>query len=205
MTRPIILNGITQIADQPDLIDRSIFINVPNILAEHRKTEKEIWRSFDILRRRILGRLCDALVVILKAEDKDFVYLPRMADFAKFVSKAEKELLWDEGALISALNANRTEALDQLNECDMLLNEIMMFAKEKKDYAFISLGTQAELYERLVCAIPYKSLKVGFPDSIASMSKRLNGLKPVLREKGIIISDKKSSGKRIKLIEWKDK
>ena len=87
----------------------------------------------------------------------------------------------------------------------MLLNAIMMFTKEKKDYAFIFLGTPAELYERLMREIPYKSLKVGFPDSIASISKRLYLLKPVLRKKWIIIYDKKSSGKRIKLIEWKDK
>ena len=42
VSRPIILNGITQIADQPDLIDRSIFINMPVIDAEHEKTRKRV-------------------------------------------------------------------------------------------------------------------------------------------------------------------
>jgi hypothetical protein len=34
------------------------------------------------------------------------------------------------------------------------------------------------------------------------LSKKLNGLKPVLREMGIVIKNLKSNGKRIKKIEW---
>ena len=60
-SRPIILNGITQIADQPDLIDRSIFINIPVIDKNTRKPEKELLNSMNSLNPMILGKICSAL------------------------------------------------------------------------------------------------------------------------------------------------
>jgi len=50
--------------------------------------------------------------------------------------------------------------------------------------------------------VPGKFQKSSFPDNPATLSKRLNGLKPVLREMGIEIKNIKSNGKRIKRIEW---
>ena len=41
MTRPIILNGISQIVEQPDLIERSIIINLKTIPKDKRKAEEE--------------------------------------------------------------------------------------------------------------------------------------------------------------------
>ena len=49
MIRPIILNGITQVAEQPDLIDRSIFINMPVINPQERRSGREIFGSLDKL------------------------------------------------------------------------------------------------------------------------------------------------------------
>ena len=94
LTRPIILNGITQIADQPDLIDRSIFINTPVIDANSRKPEKELLNSFNTQKPMILGELCNALSASLRNKKKEYARLPRMADFAMFVSEAEEELGW---------------------------------------------------------------------------------------------------------------
>jgi len=92
LTRPIILNGITQIADQPDLIDRSIVINLPTTERAQRKTEGELWAAFNELRPRIFGQICDLLASILAQDENQITDLPRMADFAKFVLRAEKEL-----------------------------------------------------------------------------------------------------------------
>ena len=97
-TRPIILNGITQIADQPDLIDRSIFINIPVIDKNTRKPEKELLNSMNSLNPMILGKICSALSAILRNKKKEYDHLPRMADSAKFVSRAEGELGWEEGS-----------------------------------------------------------------------------------------------------------
>ncbi len=202
MVRPIILNGITQIAEQPDLIDRSIFINMPMIDPAIRKSESEILSYVDNIRPQIFGLICDSLVSILGAEEKQNENLPRMADFARFVSKAEEHLEWQEGEFVNALNENRLEALIELNEYDPLLNAITAYATKKKRYGFVFQGTPTMLLKDLTSLTAAKPGKSGLPDNPATLSKKLNGLKPVLREMGIQITDKKSGNKREKRIDW---
>jgi len=202
VTRPIILNGITQITDQPDLIDRSIFINTPVIDANSRKPEKELLNSFNTQKPMILGELCNALSASLRNKKKEYARLPRMADFAKFVSGAEEELGWKKDSFVDAMNANRMEALEEMNEYDSLLSLILELGRKNKNLAFIFNGTAEHLFERLIEMIPGKLQKSAFPGSPATLSKKLNGLKPVLREMGIVIKNNKSNGKRIKRIEW---
>ena len=201
-TRPIILNGITQIADQPDLIDRSIFINTTVIDNIKRKPEKELLDSSNSLNPMIFGKICSALSASLRNKNKGNTPLPRMADFAKFVSGAEEELGWKEGSFVEAMNANRMEALEEMNEYDSLLSLILELGRKNKKLAFIFNGTAENLYQVLIEMIPVKHQKSTFPGSPAALSKKLNGLKPVLREMGMVIKNLKSNGKRIKIIEW---
>ena len=202
LSRPIILNGITQIADQPDLIDRSIFISMPLINTEQRKPEKELLNSFNGIKPMIFGQVCNALSATLRNKKYDYDNLPRMADFAKFVSKAGDELGWEDGSFVDAMNANRREALEEMNEYDPLLSLIQKLGRKNKNLAIIFNDTTAKLFDVLIGMIPGKFQKSAFPDNPATLSKRLNGLKPVLREMGIEIKDIKSNGKRIKRIEW---
>ncbi len=202
VTRPIIVNGITQIADQPDLIDRSIFINIPVIDKNTRKPEKELLNSMNSLNPMILGKICSALSAILRNKKKEYDHLPRMADFAKFVSRAEEELGWEEGSFVGAINANRREAHEEMYEYDPLLSLVLELGRKNKNLAIIFSDTTAKLFDVLIGMIPGKFQKSAFPESPAALAKRLNGLKPVLREMGIVIKNNKSNGKRIKRIEW---
>ena len=98
---------------------------------------------------------------------------------------------------VNAMNKNRLEALEDLNEYDPLLNAVMTLAGKNKNYAFVFNGSPTELYKQLIELTPGKYHKSGLPDSPATLSKKLNGLKPVLREMGIEISEKKSGDKRV--------
>src|SRR5215212_3526332 len=42
-TRPIILNGITDVATRADLLDRAIVLTLPTIPEEERRPEAELW------------------------------------------------------------------------------------------------------------------------------------------------------------------
>ena len=202
MRRPIILNGITQIAGQHDLIDRSVFINLQNIPADKRKTEQEIWSLFNAIKPGMFAKICNALVKILGTKAEKNKELPRMADFALFVSKAESLFTWKKTDFITAMNESRKEALEQLNEYDMFLSMIVELAEANKKHSFVFLGSPKELFESLVNKLPNKVSRSEFPDSPASMSKRLNMLKPVLREKGIGVEDRRSNGRRLKKLFW---
>ena len=125
-----------------------------------------------------------------------------MADFAKFVSGAEEELGWKKDSFVDAMNANRMEALEEMNEYDSLLSLILELGRKNKNLAFIFNDTSEQLFERLIEMIPGKHHKSALPGSPAALSKKLNGLKPVLREMGMVIKKLKSNGMRIKKIEW---
>jgi hypothetical protein len=55
--RPIILNGIEEIATRSDLLDRCIVLELPVIAKEKRRPEADFWREFEQVRPGILGAL----------------------------------------------------------------------------------------------------------------------------------------------------
>ncbi len=46
-TRPILLNGIPDLANRPDLADRAIIVHLPVIEASARQFEAEFWKAYD--------------------------------------------------------------------------------------------------------------------------------------------------------------
>jgi hypothetical protein len=63
-TRPVILNGISAgIVRRPDLQERTLFVELPTLPDEERRTEAEVWQQLDMEHPRLLGALLDAVVV----------------------------------------------------------------------------------------------------------------------------------------------
>jgi hypothetical protein len=65
-TRPIILNGIEDAVERPDLSDRAIVLTLEPIAEEKRRPEEEFWAEFETARPAILGALLDAVATGLK-------------------------------------------------------------------------------------------------------------------------------------------
>jgi hypothetical protein len=59
--RPIILNGIEELATRGDLLDRAIVVELPRITDERRQTEDSLCVAFERERPRLLGALLDAV------------------------------------------------------------------------------------------------------------------------------------------------
>ena len=59
--RPIVLNGIDDIAERGDLLDRSVQLNLLRVPPENQRTKQEFWSSFEKVRAKILGALLDAM------------------------------------------------------------------------------------------------------------------------------------------------
>ncbi len=93
--KPVILNGITDVATRPDLLDRALVISLPPIPDEGRRPEAELWREFERDRPAMLAALFDAVSGALRSvEDVRLEGMPRMADFAVWATAAEKALGW---------------------------------------------------------------------------------------------------------------
>ena len=107
--RPVILNGIEELATRSDLADRCLALLLPTIQEERRRPEAEFWRAFEAARPRILGAFLDALSQSLRAERSvQLDRIPRMADFALRASAAAPALGWTAAKFLEAYEGNRT-------------------------------------------------------------------------------------------------
>jgi hypothetical protein len=110
--RPVIINGITDFADRPDLRDRAIFLNLPHIEEAKRRTDKDVRREFRAIHPGVLGALVDAVSTGLRNHENTVVDdLPRMADFAGFVVAAESGMPWEAGRFLEAYRNNTMAAV----------------------------------------------------------------------------------------------
>jgi hypothetical protein len=53
--RPVVLNGIEDLVTRPDLLERSIVLHLPTIPDDRRRTEADVWSSFDRQHPFVLG------------------------------------------------------------------------------------------------------------------------------------------------------
>jgi hypothetical protein len=127
--RPILLNGIPELSTRPDLLDRTIVLNLPPVPESERKTETELQRRFEAARPRILGALLDAVSVALRNEAKvQLTELPRMADFAIWATAAESAFGCPPGTFMSAYTTNRATANESAIESSTIAEPLQRFA-----------------------------------------------------------------------------
>src|SRR5262245_40510979 len=101
--RPVLLNGITDVVQRGDLQDRAITITLPAIADSDRLPESEIWQAFNSAAPGILGALLDIIAVALcRLPTVRPAALPRMADWARWVTAAEPACEWSDGDLLCA-------------------------------------------------------------------------------------------------------
>jgi hypothetical protein len=130
--RPVVVNGIDDIATRPDLAERSIVVTLPKIPKEQRLPEDVFWHNFNKAAPSIFGALLDGVVAALANIDGvELTETPRMADFAKWVTAAEGAFGWVQGTILSAYLRNRRNAdLDGL-EADAVASLVLRLPQLK--------------------------------------------------------------------------
>jgi putative DNA primase/helicase len=144
--RPIVLTGIEDFVMRGDLADRSIFQRLAPIAEERRKPEKELLAEFERMRPRILGALLDAVAHGLRhLSHTRLTRLPRMADFALWVTACGEGGLWHPGAFAQAFGDNRAEADETVIEGDMVATAVRALMADRTSWE----GTAQELLPTL--------------------------------------------------------
>jgi hypothetical protein len=175
--RPIIINGIQDLAFRPDLLERSIVLDLPVLSPGKRRDEHEFWAEFAEVKPRILSALYRAVGAALENRpnvtgDK----WPRMADFAKWVTAAEPALGWKPGRFLRAYENNRQQATVRVLERDGLADAVILLAENGWE------GTATELLEALsVNAVQ------GLPRAANQLSGDLRRIAPALRLLGVSV------------------
>ena len=187
--RPLILNGIPDLAARGDLADRSIVIRLTAL--QSRVTERE-WRvEADRIGPATITALLDALVTGIARIEEVTTPNVRMADFASMIVAAEQSLPWKEGAFLRAYADNRRDVVDALVSGDVVA---LMVLKHVEQHPIGWSGLMSDLYDELTAiAVPDGRRPADWPGNARWLSDRLRRTAPALRQRGIEISERRGS------------
>jgi hypothetical protein len=177
--RPIILNGIEDFIERPDLADRAIL--VPLLQIPSYRPEQELLEDFKIAQPRILGALLDGLVCGMKSLPGIRLneYL-RMADFVKLAVACEPAF-WSPGTFMTSYKDNRSGMTRDMLETNPTACALRDFMNDRVKWE----GTAGTLLASLLPVAGSNSKDPSWPRSPAALSKCLLRIEPVLRQSGI--------------------
>ncbi|MHB9089952.1 MAG: DNA polymerase, partial [Chloroflexota bacterium] len=189
--RPVQLTGIEEFIDRSDLMDRSIVLYLPRITEALRRTERAFWDEFAGAHPGILGLLLDWVAAALhNLPHTDLPLLPRMADFAHWVSSAETAFGYRAGDFLQAYTGNRAEACDLVVTSSPLAQAVRSLA-ERGPWQ----GTAADLLAVLdVAAEEHTRREKTWPRTASALSGKLRRLAPDLRASGVLVEFGQTSG-----------
>jgi hypothetical protein len=198
-TRPVIINGISEVATRSDLLHRTLLIECPPIGDGQRETEAELGRRFRAAAPRILGALLDAVSASLaNIADTTLSSTPRMADATTWVTAGEARLGLTPEEFLRAYLANRHD-VDAVALDSSILTPFIEKLVAEVDFT----GAATDLLNKL------NELRAGekvadWPKTANHLSGRLRRLAPNLRSIGIdVIQPKRVSHDKARKITIK--
>ena len=194
--RPIVLNGIPDLAARGDLADRAIVLRLPAV--PERITEKD-WRArLDAVLPATFAALLNALSVGLRELDGTQTPNLRMADFARFVVAAESALPWEPGSFVAAYERCRLDANAALADGDPVVTAVRRFMGDSRpDWE----GMMSELYGQLSRMVSRDTHKPDdWPGNARWFGDRLRRAAPVLRTLGFDFHERRqAAGTKVRL------
>lgn len=198
--RPAILNGIVPMVTRPDLLERTMMLELPRIPPERRLPERHFEQALAEVAPRIFGAFLDAVVVALqRLPSVQLPTLPRMADFVLWVEAAAPALGWETGAFLAVFEGNEEAKEEAVLEADEVAETILAWAGYKlpTDGAILDTTMKQLLSElsalRLagndpthLATIPRNAkLPPEWPEYPRGLLSRLARARPMLRKRGI--------------------
>jgi hypothetical protein len=181
--RPILLNGISDFIDRPDLNDRCVFLHLPRFKPGTRRAEKEFFAAFEAERPKIFGALLDIVSgAARELPSVRFADPPRMYDYALFGESAWRSLGNPAGEFEETYAENRKFANVSALEDSPVASSVRDLIKTTGKWE----GTASQLLGTLETSVGEKVVKSkGWPKSPSAMSSIVKRLAPSLREAGI--------------------
>ncbi|MDH5431257.1 MAG: hypothetical protein OEW78_05165 [Nitrosopumilus sp.] len=187
----IILNGITPSIDQADLLERSIFYELPKIDKTERMSDGEFKDRLNESRPHVVGQALQtiqkAMLIIDQVKQDTKNKLPRMADFA----------IWGEA--ISRVLGNKPNKF--LNKyCERLEISNLVLSDEKPLVKIIaglldtsqaeSSMTATDMFEKINPEDQYGKRNKDLPQNVREFGRQLKQIAPILRAVEIGVESK---------------
>lgn len=191
IARPVILNGIDDLASRPDLAERSLLVELEAIT--HRRTEADLRRMYDRSAGRIFGAVLESLRLAMRdAGSIDIGTKPRMADFATWAAAAMPALGFTAQEFLNAYRSSiRSATLGAIEASPVATAIIELSERNPAGWQ----GTVGGLLHAIEPDHPDRT----FPTTPEKLSNVLRRLAPAFREAGIsvVIGDRDSRGRLV--------
>jgi hypothetical protein len=202
LQRPLILNGIDEVASRGDLMERSLIIPLPLIKETARESESSFWKRFDAELPGILGGLCNALSCAIKNQHTvKLERKPRMADFALWVTAAEESLGWKHGTFMASYTANLDAGVEVALEASPFGEALLKYMTKCVTWT----GTATDLLNELERTAHERAIRSqSWPKSGKGAASALRRMAPLFRRMGITIDQQHreaGTGRRIVMID----
>ncbi|MDF0682245.1 MAG: hypothetical protein P0116_14895, partial [Candidatus Nitrosocosmicus sp.] len=190
----LIFNGINLAFSEPDVLDRSILIHLNEIDDKDRMTEEDILEEFSNLKPWLLKVIFDTLAkaIEIKKDVKNRLKrsgrLPRMSDYAVWSEAISQSLGNKEGEFLDAYYDNLSLQNQEIVESSVVAKVIIEFMEDRTEWK----GSATELHSILTSALSDKDERLvrskSWPNSVNSLSRKINELSSTLKKRGIEIS-----------------
>ena len=177
--RPVMINGISSLATNQDLVDRVISLELPPIGPKGRWTEQELEADFRLMWPCLFGAILDVFAGALQRLPKvKPECLPRLADFYRLGIAVCELNAW--GSFDEIFERKRRQTVLEALESSPVARALISYMHQRADFE----GTYQTLLQELV---NHKAFDVAWPKSPKGLSNALCRQVEALKYVGITI------------------
>ncbi|MBS0236036.1 MAG: hypothetical protein JSS50_01715 [Proteobacteria bacterium] len=177
---PCIISGIGNIIEQPDLIDRCLFITLLPISSDKRVAIADLRQEFQKDRGKIFGALCKAISCALRRKaNVELSYIPRMMDAGRFISAASESFGWNDNDFVEAYKSMMEGVFLENISQEPVIQAIMQHMQGQEEVT--------TTYTHLLVHLKNTAMKDLLPKNPSALSRRINKIAPLLRKAGFHI------------------
>jgi len=193
-SRPVMLNGITNVVERADLLDRAVLVTLDAIPDHLRRDESDIRAAFAAACPSVLGCLLDRASAALRAlPTVKLTHLPRMADFARWSVASHVGCGLDPAPFLDAYDLSRATAVEQAIEASIVGPAVLRFVTVYRSWR----GTPTDLLGKLAGLLPDpERTPKKWPGNARALSGHLTRLAPNLRRLGVDLIHGRTGGDR---------
>ena len=203
---PCVVNGISDLPERADLLDRSIVVHLDAIEEKDRRTEDSFNKDFEAAQPRMLGALLDVVVGgLAKMDSVKLPNKPRMADFCRWGCATEAALGYKAGSFLEAYRLNLADANAAALEASSVAWAVHQFIGDRVDGTFT--GSANELLRDLNAFVGLHAGGEGaqalalkhpkWPKSASALSAEISRIEPNLQKIGVAVTRSRTKAKRL--------
>lgn len=185
LKRCVALNGINVVATRADLLDRSIVLELERIPTTERKTEKEVWNTFEADVPLFLGAIFNTLSQAMPLYDQvNLERMGRMADFTQWGYALAEVLGLGGENFLQAYLSNQNRANEEALASHPVAAAVQSLLKTTSKWS----GSVSALLRELETVAENDRINMRvrtWPKDANVLSKRLKEVKSNLEEVGI--------------------